>query len=139
MTTPVVLDASLAFRLLLPGPDQATIQQRVAGWQEAGIPLLAPALWLYELTSALCKAVHLGALQDGEAQRALALALGLGVELILPDAAQAALAYRWTLRLRRAAAYDSFYLSLAESLQAELWTADQRLQAAAAEPWVHLA
>jgi predicted nucleic acid-binding protein len=86
MTTSVVVDASLAFRLLLPDPDQARIQQRMAGWQEAGIPLLAPALGLYELTSALCKTVVLGALMDGEAQRALALALGLGVELVAPDA-----------------------------------------------------
>ena len=60
----------------------------------------------------------------------------LGVRLIPPDAAQAALAYDWTLRLHRAAAYDSFYLALAETMGADLWTVDRRLSAAVDLPWV---
>ncbi len=43
------------------------------------------------------------------------------------------------VRLNRAAAYDSFYLALAESLGCELWTADQRLHNAVDLPWVRLA
>ncbi len=41
-------------------------------------------------------------------------------------------------RLRQSAAYDSQYLALAEHYRCELWTGDQRLQAAVAEtfPWV---
>jgi predicted nucleic acid-binding protein len=45
----------------------------------------------------------------------------------------------WTRRLNRAAAYDSFYLAVAESLGCELWTADQRLSKAVDLPWVCLA
>jgi predicted nucleic acid-binding protein len=52
---------------------------------------------------------------------------------------QVELAYDWTLRLKRAAACDSFYLALAETLHCELWTADQRLANAADVPWVHVA
>ena len=47
-----------------------------------------------------------------------------------------ALAYDWTLRLRRAAAYDSFYLALAETLGVDLWTTDRRLRTAVDLPWV---
>jgi predicted nucleic acid-binding protein len=45
-------------------------------------------------------------------------------------------AFDWTLRLRRVAAYDSFYLALAQRLGCELWTFDRRLANAAAAPWV---
>ena len=48
-------------------------------------------------------------------------------------------AFAWTRRLNRAAAYDSFYLALAEGLQCDLWTADRRLFNAVDLPWVHLA
>jgi predicted nucleic acid-binding protein len=41
--------------------------------------------------------------------------------------------------LNRAAAYDSFYLALAETLQCELWTADRRLRSAIDLPWVRWA
>jgi hypothetical protein len=36
----------------------------------------------------------------------------------------------------RAAAYDSSYLALAESLQCDLWTMDERLRNAVNLPWV---
>jgi predicted nucleic acid-binding protein len=48
------------------------------------------------------------------------------------------LAFDWTRRLRRAAAYDSYYLALADLLKCDLWTADQHLVDAAAVPWVRL-
>ncbi len=46
------------------------------------------------------------------------------------------LAFDWTVRLNQAAAYDSFYLALAEALRCELWTADQHLYDAVGQPWV---
>jgi len=36
-------------------------------------------------------------------------------------------AFDWAERLNQARAYDALYLALAESLPAELWTADRRL------------
>jgi predicted nucleic acid-binding protein len=43
-----------------------------------------------------------------------------------------------TVKLGLKAAYDAYYLALAESLKADFWTADQRLTNAVAEklPWV---
>jgi predicted nucleic acid-binding protein len=106
-------------------------------WQAEGQGLCAPSLWLYELTSALAKASRFEALTGEEAHQALEQAYALGVRLFPPDATQARAALVWTLRLKRAAAYDSFYLALAESLGCDLWTADRHLANAAGVPWVH--
>ncbi|HXF63950.1 MAG TPA: type II toxin-antitoxin system VapC family toxin [Caldilineaceae bacterium] len=133
---PLVVDASLVFRLLVPNPSQAALRSRVDGWVQARGRLAAPSLWLYELTSALVKAVHFGQLSDGEARQALALAHRFPVELVLPDSRLAEAAYAWGRRLQRANAYDAFYLALAEALGAELWTTDRRLARAAQQPWV---
>jgi len=136
MTKPLIVDASFAFKLILPGPRQARFRTLMMQWKQDGYELYAPTLWIYEITSALCKVVHFGQIEPEEGARALALAQGLGVRLILPDDTQARLAFDWTMRLDRAAAYDSFYLALAETLQCELWTTDKHLCNAVAQPWV---
>jgi predicted nucleic acid-binding protein len=138
MTNPLVIDAGLVFRALLPNPAQAALQELIGGWQDAGRDLCAPTLWLYELTSAIAKGVHFAAITEPEGRRTLALANRLSVQLIAPDAAMALAAYDWTRRLKRAAAYDSFYLALAESLSCEFWTSDRHLQTAAGMPWVRV-
>jgi len=112
------------------------VRNGIGGWKRTGHDLYAPGLWIYEVTSALCKAVRFGGLTAGEAGRCLTQALNLGVRLVAADEEQVRAAYAWTLRLNRAAANDSFYLALAEGLQCELWTADQRLCNAVDLPWV---
>jgi len=139
MPKSLVVDANFAFRLLLPGPQQAVYRSLIAGWLRDGHDLYAPSLWLYEITSALGKAVRFGELAPEEGARLLALARTLAIHLVPPDDVQARSAYDWTLRLDRAAAYDSFYLALAQSLECDLWTADRRLHNAVGQPWVCLA
>lgn len=139
MPGPLVVDASFTFRLILPGPQQDELRSLVAGWLQDGYWLVAPTLWLYEMTSALCKVVRFGELSPEEGERTLALVQALGVELISPDEEQARSAFEWTVRLDRAAAYDSFYLALAERLDCRLWTADRRRCNAVGQPWVRCA
>ena len=134
----LVIDASLAFRLILPGPHQERCRALVTQWHTEGYALCAPTLWIYEITSALCKGVHFGQITRDEGQQALTLAQKLGVQLFPPDDAQTRLAFDWTMQLERAAAYDSFYLALAKTLRSELWTADKRLVNAAGVSWIHL-
>lgn len=136
MTSSVVIDAGFAFKLLMPNPQRDHIKGLVRQWSQEGRLLHAPTLWLYELTSILTKAVYFGALAPADAEASLTLALDLGVQLVAPDEDQANQALRWTLRLQRAAAYDSFYLALAETLDCELWTADHKLVNAVNLPWV---
>ena len=132
----VVVDASFAVRLLLPGPDQSTYRTQAMEWTTNGIEFVAPTLWLYEMTSALTKIARLGDLGPDEARNALALTHQLGVRLVPPDEALTHSAFDWTKRLGRTSAYDSFYLALAERLECELWTADRRLRNAVDVPWV---
>ena len=139
MPSLLVIDASLILRLILPGPDQARFQRQVSQWLAVGSELHAPSLCVYEVTSALCKAVHFEQLTPKHGARALSLAQRLGVRPAAPDDTMVRAAFEWTLRLGRAAAYDSFYLALAERLHCELWTADRRLCNAVKLPWVHLA
>lgn len=135
---PLVIDASFTFRLWTANPQRETAHALFGQWFRDDRSLVAPTLWLYEMTSALVKAVHFGALSDVESRQSVSLLHSFPVELIEPDPNLTAAAYAWSLRLQRANAYDAFYLALAHTLGVELWTADQRLYRAAQQPWVHV-
>lgn len=138
MTTYLTIDAGIAFKLIAPHPGQQRFVELMTQWRQADYQLCAPTLWAYELTSAFTKMAHFGHLSPANGREGLQLAYQLGVHLIAPDEAQAFKAYAWTERLGRAAAYDSFYLALAESLGCDLWTVDKRLANAAGQSWVKL-
>ena len=139
MPRSLVVDACFAIRLILPNPQRGAFRSQMERWLRDAYGLYAPDLWLYEMTAALCKAAFFGTVTADEAEHALQLVHELGIQLIAPDSEQTHRAFAWTRRLNRAAAYDSFYLALAESLGCELWTADRRLHNAVDQPWVHLA
>jgi len=130
----VVIDASLAIKAVLPNPLQAQCQALLV--HLSSDQLNAPGLWIYETTSALTKAVFFGDITAEEGRTALNQVNALGVQIAPMDSGQSFQAFEWTLRLKRAAAYDSFYLALAESLSCDLWTADRRLKNAVSLPWV---
>jgi len=137
MSISLVIDASFTVKLILPNAQQTRCRELMAEWMQNGVDLYAPTLWLYEVTSAVTKAVHFDILTEIEGRQALQLAQALDFRLVHPDNTLVELAYDWTRRLDRAAAYDSFYLALTQSLSAEFWTADQRLVNAVDLPWVH--
>lgn len=139
MPKSLVVDASLAIRLILPDPRRDVLRARMEQWLLEGYELVAPDLWLYEMTTALCNAAFFGLITAEEAEDSLPLVSELAIQLVPADAAQVHLAFAWTRKLNRAAAYDSFYLALAESLSCEIWTADQRLCNAVDLPWVRFA
>ena len=136
MSMLLVVDASFTIELILPNPEQDRCRKLMAEWMQNRATLYAPTLRLYEVMSALTKAIHFEILTEPEGHQALQLAQGLDLQLIHPDKTLAELAYDWTRRLDRAAAYDSFYLALTESLSAKLWTADKRLANAVSGSWV---
>ncbi len=122
-----------------PGPCESDVKALLAGWQDRGDTIQVPALWYYEITSALSKGVTFKEFSRNQAEEMLALITEFDFAVMAPDAAQVQRAFDWTLRLRRAAAYDSFYLALAETTSDGLWTADERLYNATKSlvPWVH--
>ena len=138
MTTYLTIDSGIAYRLIAPHPKRPKYTTLVTGWQRSGFQLCAPVLWAYEVASIFTKMVHFGELSELDGREGLQLAYELGVQLFPPDESQSIKAFEWTRRLRRVAAYDSFYLALAESIGCEFWTIDKRLVNAAGQSWVKL-
>jgi predicted nucleic acid-binding protein len=121
----VIIDANVAIKAILPNTLQGHCRALVQTFAE--VQPVAPALWVYETTSAISKAVHFEQLTGKEGRQALEQVDALGIRLFVPDIEQNRIAYEWTLRLKRASAYDSFYLALAQALECDFWTADKRL------------
>ncbi len=132
----LVIDAGVGYALSVADIDTTHLRSNIAELMNQGVKLCAPVLWRYELTSVFTKALHFGQLSELSAGRALELSGELAVTLFPPDDELVRQAYAWTLRLRRAAAYDSFYLALAQRLGCDLWTINQRLVRAAGASWV---
>ena len=65
----LVLDASIAIKAVLPNPEQENCLALVSTF--AQIKPLAPALWAYETTLDLNKAVHFKSITQDEACQAL--------------------------------------------------------------------
>ncbi|HOT93006.1 MAG TPA: type II toxin-antitoxin system VapC family toxin [Anaerolineae bacterium] len=133
---PVVIDANFAAKIVLPNPMREVCCNAMGYLIRKGYDPVAPTLWAYEVTSAVCKAIHFGYLTEDEGEQSLHQLLCLNVMLKSPQIEDNYRAMMWTRKLKRAATYDSFYLALAETLGCELWTADQRLINSVNVPWV---
>lgn len=80
---------------------------------------------VYEVTSVTTKLVRFGEFTDLQGlKNLLKLLQNMGIELFEMDEFLNQKAFEWTIQLNRAAAYDSFYLALAEKLNCDFWTAD---------------
>jgi len=120
----LVVDASVSLKWVLD--DEADIESSLA-LRENGIEgrfqMLAPSLWLYEITNALVVAHRRDRIDRGQGPHALALLQNLGVRLADPEAEECfATAARYEI-----SAYDAAYLALAEAAQTKLWTGDRKL------------
>lgn len=138
MTTYLTIDSGIVYKLIIPHQNQQFYLNLVNGWQNSGLQLCAPTLWVYEVTSIFTKMAYFGEIEETDGRDGIRLAHEIGVQLFPPDEDQIWKAFEWTRRLRRVAAYDSFYLALAESLGCEFRTTDKRLVNAAAQSWVKL-
>ncbi len=134
--SPIVIDASIALRWLLPDALSAIcwklFEQIVIDKKQIHVPVL----WRYEVTSGLAKAVHFKLIDSREAENLLRQSQILDISIIPPDDEQDRRALSWTLITNRVSAYDSYYLALAELLDCELWTADRNLFNTIGEKWV---
>lgn len=124
MSTPAVIDANIGIWAVVQGPGRSPTT--VQDWLASLDKIIVPGLWIYEVTSVLYRhRVH--GWPPAEIDQALTHILAIPDEVVLPDHPLALSAYEWALRLKQGAAYDAFYISLAERLNAEFWTGDKRL------------
>jgi len=127
----VVLDANLIVSLVLPLPYSDSATAQVLNWKQNLVRLSAPALWSYEVSTVLRKAVVAGYLPADQRNFALEQIWNLNIQDIPATLELQEQALVWAERLGQSKTYDSSYLAVAEVLQAEFWTADRRLARAA--------
>jgi predicted nucleic acid-binding protein len=138
VTEAVVLDTSLALKLVLPEEgyaDQADALIRNS--LLAGRSLLVPSLLFIEATNALLQRARRGSLNLAQASAALEQLLGLPLRRVQPPGVyEHVLSFAIAHQLR--SAYDTLYVVSARLISAELWTADQNLLNAlgGSAPWV---
>lgn len=135
----VCVDASFVVRLLISDPEESPYHALWNSWVEAGMIMTAPSLILYEVTNALYRLAKAGQFSLEVAHGFLEIALSLSIELY-GDANLHERAWQIANQFSLPATYDAHYLALAETLAAELWTADRRLvnSVGDAYDWIHL-
>jgi predicted nucleic acid-binding protein len=120
----LVVDASVSLKWVLD--DEVDLESSLAlrdNGIEGRFQMLAPSLWLYEITNALVVAHRRDRIDRSQGSQALALLQSLGVRLADPEAEECfATAARYEI-----SAYDAAYLALAEAAQTKLWTGDRKL------------
>lgn len=119
----LVVDASVVVKWALPEPHHGEARRlrddHLAGRVRAVAP---PCLWL-EVASALRKHVNRGIIGRDKAVEALRLLHQIDIEIIDVEPAQV---LETALRLG-VTVYDAAYISLAESLGVDFYTADEKL------------
>lgn len=122
-----VIDASVSLKWALDDEDGVTEAVALRDDAIAGrFEMVAPSLWLYEITNGLVTAARRGRIAPDTGSQALASLLALGIRLVDPSADDV---YRQSLD-HQLAAYDAAYLALAVALSAQFWTGDRRFYAA---------
>ena len=126
----VVVDASLAVKWLVREvhSDKAYVLAR--SWAREEVYPLAPYLMPVEVANALYKRVMRKEISLQEATALLDGLLSTRIELREPAGVHVK-AMELAAELKQDAVYDAHYLALAEALNCELWTADERFYRAA--------
>jgi predicted nucleic acid-binding protein len=137
MTSSIVCDASLVIAATLPEKYTNQARALLQRWEREQTQLAAPLLFHYEIISVTRRNVFQGRLSLAEGLDIRDRLLGIPIQTYFDDALLRR-AYELATQFNRPTAYDSQYLAVAERLNCEFWTADQRLFNAAHEqlPWV---
>ena len=123
-----IVDASVAVKWFLPARDEPfalQARQLLQGWTEESHRLLVPDLFFAEVANALWRAVRTGRCLLPEAEFSLGRLEAASIPAvpsieIFKDAFTIAVRHDRTL-------YDSLYVALAASSEAQLITADEKL------------
>lgn len=122
----VCIDASLVLKWVLPETYTDRAQELLRDWITKRYALIAPTLFIFEVTSALRNKVYRQIITQEEGFSALNQILHGRIELITtPNLVERAWAISEALELPTA--YDAFYLALAKEEGCNFWTADENL------------
>jgi len=127
MTSPVVADSGILLATALEDePLKLNAQTLLTFWRVGDHDLAAPILFRYEIVAVIRKHVSRGRLSVQEGIETRDRLLSLPVSLYLDDDLLRR-GYELATRFNRPTAYDTQYLAVAERLNCEFWTADERL------------
>ena len=126
MSAAVVLDASVAVKLVLDEEHRERAQALYQHTIRAGRPVLAPPLVRAEAINAVYQHLRRGDLTPDEARTAVERFLAYPITLSAPDGLYAT-ALDIALTYEVPSIYDATYVAVAQLLDGELWTADKRL------------
>ncbi len=120
-----VVDANLVVNTALNLPE--SLERFWERINQEQITPCAPRLWMSETTSAVRAYLAQKQINVEEAEQALLTIHALHVEIVDEDKALCLRALELAGMLNQSKAYDAFYLAVAEKMDAEFWTADERL------------
>jgi predicted nucleic acid-binding protein len=126
MTSWVVADSGVLLSNVLQETHSAKAEALSRSWHAQGIQLAAPSLIRYEFVAVVRKYVYRGTLTPDSAVKVCDLLLSKPIRLMFDDALLRR-GYELATQFNRPTAYDTQYLAVAERLQCEFWTADEKL------------
>jgi len=119
----ICVDASIVVKAITDEEGCGEALALFKKWRKTGTDLVAPALIDYEVSSVLCHKAFVGDIKENEVIQAYRLFLELGVKTI-HDPALLEKALLTARSFSQRTSYDFAYLTCAQSLDAELVTAD---------------
>lgn len=125
VTSPVVVDTSIAVKWVVGESDSREANALRESWWGRGLQTSAPDLLTREFNSALFGKVRAGGMALNEAINALARWERLDI-VIYDSGPFHRRALELAVFVNHDEVYDLYFLALAENLNCELWTADQR-------------
>jgi predicted nucleic acid-binding protein len=134
----VVVDANILVAFgLADEPLHTQAKQILSAWQTTGEHLAAPRLFRSEITAVVRKVVYQQRMTPEQGRTMLAQLLIYPLEFHEDDMLLKE-AYEFAVRFNRPRAYDTQYMALAERLNCEFWTADERLVNGTQEQFGHI-
>jgi len=135
----IVPDANVIAALLIHLPFSDEVELLFRRWRQQRSQFCAPALCPAEVMTTLRKMIVAGQISHQDAESATRAWEKLPIQIVVPDQELLLASLAWAQKTGQMAAYDAQYLALAESLGAEMWTADKRLYNALKDTvaWLH--
>ncbi|MBC7814997.1 MAG: type II toxin-antitoxin system VapC family toxin [Burkholderiales bacterium] len=125
-TTTICVDINVAIQLVVAEDTSVKAKSLWQSWAEADTQLVVPSLFWYEAASILSKKVHRQLITDAESTSALITLMNMPFQTISVENLHMR-ALEMALRLKQPQAYDAHYLVIAQAINCEFWTDDERL------------